>query len=509
MSKREREPRRSNGAEEQARSTPLRQPRRWAVADLIDFEIELDKASSADADRALFVNQISGERGIQAGDREAVFLSWLRSRQVAGASTAGKLFQMGVTGVRLLAIFAGLLLGATTTAGLLSHESAQPVNALMFLAGTVGLQLGVIALVLVTAALRVAGVEWTSLRSCVEALVQMVARLFSPQEGERRNQVRELITKVEMRSNRLRLYVGLEVLKLTQDFAISFNLGILGAMTLVYLPFTELRFGWQSTYSYGPDAVATAVQAIAAPWSWISDALVPSRAHVLATEFARGQSSLALDRSAARAWWPFLLCAVAFYGLGLRLLARAILSAMLHWRLRRLPFEHPAAHALWRRLHGPLIVSEGGDAVLPSVDASRGTSISRARRALVIQSDAGVLSGEQLRDAVQRCLGWDVASSITTSIDDDRLGPEVIAALQSRTDGVGIVAPAAQNPIVAIASFLGEVRALTPAGAEVVVLLVAGPDAAQQDVSLLEVRHQIWSRFVTIHRLGVGVERCR
>jgi hypothetical protein len=487
------------------------EPRRWAVADLIDFEMELDKASPADAnaDRALFVKQTFREPGTRADDREAVFLAWLRARQEVGAPTAGELFQMGVNGVRFLAIIAGLLLGATTTAGLLSHESAQPVNALMFLAGTVGLQLGVIVLVLVTVALRAAGVQWASLRSWIEALVQMVARLFGLLKGERRNRVRELLARIEMRSDRVRPYIGLEVLQLTQDFAISFNLGILGAMALVYLPFTELRFGWQSTYSFGPDAVATAVRAIAAPWSWISDALVPSRDHVLATEFARGQSSLALDRSAARAWWPFLLCAVAFYGLGLRLLARMVLSAMLHLRLRRLPFEHPAAHALWRRLHGPLIVSEGGDAVLPNVDASRATTTAHARRALVIQSDAGALSGKQLRDAAQRCLGWNAASSITASIDDDRLGPEVVAALQSRPDGVVIVVPAAQNPIVAIASFLREVRASTLDGADVVVLLVGGPDAAEHDVSLMEARHQIWSRFATIHRLGVGVEQCR
>jgi hypothetical protein len=85
----------------------------------------------------------------------------------------------------------------------------------------------------------------------------------------------------------------------------------------------------------------------------------------------------------------------------------------------------------------------------------------------------------------------------------------VIAALQSRADGVAIVAPAAQNPIVAIASFLRQVRAFTPDGAEVVVLLVGEADAAREDVSLMEARHQIWSRFVTIHQLGVGVERCR
>lgn len=484
---------------------------RWRVADLIDFELALDATSGADParDRALYVDRIAPALGDRASDRSAVFLAWLRASRPTGATSIGAVFERGLRAVGALAAGIGLLLGAATAAGLLSHDGLQPINAPLFLVGTVGLQAAVVAVVLLAAAARAVGFRFTTLRGWMETLVRLMAALFSRLDGEHRMAVRHQLARVSARSGQLAPFVGLELMKQTQAFAIAFNLGILASMLLVYLPFLELRFGWQSTYSFGPDAVYKATQAIAAPWCWISDALAPSRPQILATEFARGQSSLSLDPSSAHAWWPFLLCAVAFYGLTIRLVAAALMQALLRWRLLHPAFTHPAANALWRRLQGPLIVSTGGTAELPAELPRAGISQARPQRVLAIRSDACDLDDEQLSKLIQSHLGWQVDQITMACIDDDRLGPELAAGLRAQPDAVAIVAPATQNPIVAIASFLRELSAAVQPGGEVVVLLAGEAGAAAPDSSSMEERHRIWSRFVAIHRLGVGVERCR
>ncbi|WP_374562561.1 DUF2868 domain-containing protein [Ideonella sp.] len=505
-------PRPSNEIEGDDPSAIAPKGARWRFADLIDFELALDATSGADParDRALFVERIAPALRHLASDRSAVFLAWLRASGAAADSpSAGALFERGLRAAGALAVAIGLLLGAATTAGLLSHDGPQPINAPLFLVWTVGLQVGIVVAALLAAAARAMGFRFTTLRGWMETLVRLMAGLAGRLNGERRMAVRQQLARVSARSGRLAPFVGLELMKLTQAFAIAFNLGILASMLLVYLPFLELRFGWQSTYSLGPEAVYQATQVIAAPWRWISDGLAPSRPQILATEFARGQSSLSLDPSAAHAWWPFLLCAVAFYGLTLRLMAAALMEGLLRWRLRRPAFNHPAANALWRRLQGPLIVSAGGNAELPAESPGAGTAHVRPQRVLAVRSDACALDDAQLTMLVQNHLGWKVDQIVTACIDDDRLGPELAAGLRTRPDAVAVVAPATQNPIVAIASFLRELSAAVQPGGEVVVLLAGDAGEAAPDASSMDERHRIWSRFVAIHRLGVGVERCR
>ncbi|MEO8386501.1 MAG: DUF2868 domain-containing protein, partial [Betaproteobacteria bacterium] len=325
---------------------------------MIDFDVALDAAGAENAadDSAIFVNQNSPTLGARVNDRSTVFLAWLHAKKVPGHSSPGQQLEVGVKAVFFLALFFGVMMGLGTTAALLSHEGAQPINAALFLAGTVGLQLAIISFVLVAYVARAVGFDFTPLTSWMKVLLRFMAGAISRLHGEQRTDIRLFLAKSGERSDRLAPFISLTILQLTQVFAIAFNLGILGSMLLVYLPFVELRFGWQSTYSFGPEAVFRITQAIAAPWSWISDSLALSIQQVNATQFARGQSAVSLDALSAHAWWPFLLCTVAFYGLIPRILAAVAMGVLLRWRLRRVRFEYPAANALWRRLR-PLVDS--------------------------------------------------------------------------------------------------------------------------------------------------------
>ena len=104
-------------------------------------------------------------------------------------------------------------------------------------------------------------------------------------------------------------------------------------------------------------------------------------------------------------------------------------------------------------------------------------------------------------------MGWEAGQVTTACIDNEQLGHELAAGLRTKPEAVVVVAPATQNPIIAIANFLRELTAMVRPGGEVIVLLTG--EAAAPDSSWMAERHQIWSRFAAINRLDVGVERCR
>lgn len=486
---------------------------RWSLADLIDFEVALDATHSMNAadDSAIFVNQISPALGVRANDRSTVFLAWLHARKVPRQSSTGRQLELGVKAVFVLALFFGVMMGLVTTAGLLSHENSDPINAAVFLAGTVGLQLAIIFLVLVANAAHAVGFDFTPLTSWMKVLVRLMAGAISRLNGEQRTELMLFLAKTGERSDRLAPFVSLTILQLTQVFAIAFNIGILGSMLLVYLPLFELRFGWQSTYSFGPEAVFRIIQGVAAPWSWISDSLSLSLQQINATQFARGQSSVSLDALSARAWWPFLLSTVAFYGLMPRVVAAVAINVLLRWRLRRVRFEYPAANALWRRLHSlndpsgsvgagliPFVEQPG----LPHSNPGRDHA-PPAHAALAIKSDDCTLSDGEVTALVHQSLGWSVVQTISACIDDDQLTSTLTAGLTAPPDAVVIVVPVTKDPIVAIAGFLQVVSESSKPGLDIVILLTGEPGSSMDSCL------KIWSRFVAINRLRVGVELCR
>jgi hypothetical protein len=476
-------------------------PSRWSVTELIDFEVALEKWDTDDsADLDAFKRKIALTPSARSNNRSAVFLAWLKEQTSQdGAATAGKQFERGVRAVFWLAMLTGGLMGVGTTAGLLSHDSAQPINAALFLAGTVGLQIGMILIALVAVIARAVGVDFSALSSWMQALVRFSAGALSRLNGEQRADARFLLAKSGQLSGRLGPFISLQVLQLTQALVVAFNLGILGSMLLIYLPFVELRFGWQSTYSFGADSVFRALQAVALPWRWMSESLAPSLPQVLATQFVRGQGAFTLEANAAHAWWPFLLCAVVVYGLIPRLVIAALLQGVLRSRLRRIAFTHPAANKLWRELQRPLFSSDSNGEELPPGGPIVDMGHVGSRKVLAIKSQASSLSDEQVSALVQRSLGFAVVHTVPACIDNDEFEPELLLGLEAKVDVV-VVTPASENPIIAIADFLKKVSV---PNRDVVVLLTGDPGPAMDE------RLKIWSRFVSIHHLSVGVERCR
>ena len=145
--------------------------------------------------------------------------------------------------------------------------------------------------------------------------------------------------------------------------------------------------------------------------------------------------------------------------------------------------------------------------MLPSGSPRAVNSHVRPDRVLAVRSDACDLNDEQVSTLIRQHMGWEAGQVTTACIDNEQVGIELAAGLRTKLDAVVVVTPATQNPIIAIASFLRELTAMVRPGGEVIVLLTG--EAAAPDSSWMAERHQIWSRFAAINRLGVGVERCR
>lgn len=477
----------------------------WSLANLIDFEITLDQQDSIDFEDErhrypLLTGAALRDRSI---DRPTAFLTWLSARQPHQGTTPGDHFERLLRLAAGLAIAVGLLTGFSVCAGLVVVDGmGHPINALRFLMFTSGLQVLMLGLALCLGLAVAFGWKSYHLSVAGRAALFVADTLLRRAPGEQRQDIRAAVYRVLNRSERLRPLIARELLRLTQAFAISFNMAILAAMLLWYLPFSDLVFGWESTYQSGTEWVAHVVHVVAWPWNWVSDSLVPSQLQIEASRYVRGQAAGSIDPASAHAWWPFLLCAVLVWGLLPRLLLATFARHSIKRRLRTLSFEDPASQALWRHLEGPLVVADGGNMALPTDSAMHQRPTSRVARALIIKSDVCSLRHEELLKVVDQVLHWGSSSAVTTNIDDDQFGPELQKGLGSDPDAVAVVTSAMQNPIVAIAGFLNALHTSTGPGAEIVVVLVGASG------ELMDERLKIWRRFASIHRLPVGIECC-
>ena len=458
--------------------------RRWTVRDAIDFEALLRRDDDEVVD--LVVDPSSARRD--------VFRAWLERRRAQSATVLpGEHYERGRRVVSWLAAGAGFAIGAGLIGGLLARGGSEPINALLFFGGTVGIQLVVLALAAVAWLVGRTDLRFQPLRDVLLIGVRTFGRLVDHLDGDRRSALRARWASVDLRSASLAPLVGCQMLIVTQLFAIAFNLGLLAALLLVYLPFVELRFGWQTTYSIGSAGVDAWVRIVAWPWSWISTALVPDAAQVAATQFARGQSATTLPATAAHAWWPFLVCAIVFYGLVLRTLLAIVAALVLRTRLARLAWTQPAAHALWRRLTGPLVVAEANRETLGDREPVPSACAASGDRLLIVDHEVDSATAERISASA--------GGSFVANIDDDALHDDLVAALRGRGDRIVVATTTRRDPVIAVADFLRAVAAVARPGAELTVLLV-GDDVAAE-------RLTIWSRFLAIHRLPFGVEPAR
>jgi hypothetical protein len=487
---------------------PETRPTGWTLADVVDFEHFLAAPEVGEPVPAA-VLVVPHARLPEAQQRRDGFRAWLdlQRRRHAGQATPGERLQRGETLLRALAWGLGLAAGTALAGAWLAQGGQAPVNAPLFWAATVGLQL----LLLVLAG---AGWAWRRRlgaaaaqgggRALLQGLIGAAGRLGRRLPGERREALRAALGRLAMQRASHGSLLAWPAVALAQRLGVAFNLGLLVAMLVLHLPLVDLRFGWQSTYPVSAQQVHAAVQGIAAPWRWALPQAQPRAADVAATRYAPGQPAHTLPADAARAWWPFLALSVATYGLLLR-------GALLLWALRmqrrllaRWRFDQPEANALWRRLAGAPVQAAPGGAQLPAGAPVPAAGLHAAGPCVALVAQELALPDDTLAAAVQQRLGGTLLATHRVVIDDRAAGAAVLAGLAGQPPQpatVLVLAPAARDPIVAVALFL---RAVLQAAGHAEVLLVLSADGTQQ--AALPERVAIWQRFVQAQRLRLGVQ---
>lgn len=477
------------------------------MRDVIDFEYllaryrgELPVPEDAGA-----IEKFSGP----GGERRSLLHQWLEwRREKEEDALPGRHFAASWQVLLVLGLIGGLLLGTGVTLGHLSYETSEPINLAKFLLWTVGLQWVFLVL---------AAFLWLFRRAIpdlrefypLHALLWTIELGLKRLPGEQRDGLRAAVGRVR---HHREIYGSLMVwptLIITQLFAVAFNLAVIGT-TLLIGQVQDLRFGWQTTPDVTPQQAHERVELFALPWMW-APAGVPTVDQVAKSRYAPGQDLAELDVAATRAWWPFVIYSVAFYGLLVR--GAFLLHAIVRLRrqLGQIRFDHAEASALFRRLSGPIMRPENSPEPLriPSIKAAEVAPHVRKGAALVlVAADTGlppeVSGGELLKP-----FGWEHAGQRTVEIDRPKSNAEVMTELRSRSGelaAVVVVVRSKRPPIRAIALVLEEVKQAAGASCELVLLLVGrSGDADFLPVSAEEFTH--WQNFNAIHGLHLGVEK--
>jgi hypothetical protein len=472
------------------------------LPDLVDLEAQLARDRDADPaalearDRALAPHPAPPRR-------DALLGGWLAALRAAepGRLFPGAATENALRATRLLLTALGLALGWGAAAVVLGYTGAHPVNVWDFLLAFVGVQLLLVALLLATFFLPLAA----SARPLVGLVRGGVAALYG--RLARRTLDPDRAAAWATLWHRLRgrrsLYQRLEpwlLLGLTQRFGVAFNVGALLACLRLFA-FSDVAFGWGTTLvELDAGRFHGMVEALALPWRGLWPDAVPSRALVEATRYSRLESAY-LGAGAGRAarpelvggWWPFLVAALACYGLFPRVLLLAVSRLRSARLLARLPLDDAEVSRLVRRLAEPRLETRAAaeePPLAPRGDPGAGDAAppaAGARCAVVLWRDAP--GGAALEAAVARHARAAVAAVHAAGGRDHEEGARDWREVVDGVEPVVVVAEGFEAPDRAAVRFLAELRAAVGPRRPLLVLLAGEPAAgAPRPASPGEVR---------------------
>ena len=488
----------------------------WNLADLIDFEVLLDRESSEpSADwRQAWAKVSPAQSG--TAPRRQLFRSWLEfRRQQPGPPLPGTSLATGWRWLATVGAFVGLLLGSSVTGGLLHYTGKEPVNVAWFLACTLGLQAMLLfGAAAFTLARRVSGafIDFQPLRQLASSLAWACSSSLRRLPGEQRESLRARLAALERKREIYGSLTTWPILIVTQVFAIAFNIGILGVL-LAHVAVTDLAFGWQSTLDLSPEAVHRIAATIALPWSWCTPSPHPSLPQIVASRFSYSGGITRLDPQAAASWWPFLAYAVAAYGCLLRLALLAVASIKLRSVLNAWPFDHEGCNALARRLSGPIVQTQENSAShpIPQTPTLPSTPPPESLSCLVLAADELALDAPRAARLITSALHASTHAFFPFQLDHpsgNASAIESVAHHSSTASTVVVLAPAHRSPIKAIALTLRRITDAAGPGREVILLLVGRPSGNNDSfVPVPDATFQHWRNLQAIHHLPLTLDR--
>lgn len=476
------------------------------LADLVDLEAQLGRDRDADPealearDRAL---PGAADRPAlrTAADRHRVLAGWLGGLRAAEpeALRAGAAVARALSSTRTVLCALGFLLGWGAAAAVLRFEGPHPVNVWDYLLAFVGVQLLLLAalLVAVAAPAGTLGLPFVgAFRSALgTVLPRAAARVLPP---EREAEWRALAHRLRSRRSLYRAVEPWLLLGLTQAFGVAFNLGVLLA-TLRFVVFSDVAFAWATTLlELDPGRFHAIVHALATPWGWLWPDAVPSAALVAATRYSRLEGAYflagggrAADPALVGAWWPFLVAAVTCYGLVPRAAALGLAAARTRALLSRLPLDDVEVGRVLDRLGAPRVTTRSPRAEAPgpapgSAPLPVAASAPGGRCALVLWRDVPLAPG--LRELVARKAGCEVAAVRAAGGRDHEEGAAAWSELAGGAGPVVVLAEAWEAPDKGALRLLRALRGAVGPGRRLLVLLAETDGGAPRAPEAGEVR---------------------
>jgi len=474
----------------------------------------VDEEHLRERDREIFHREI--QPALPPGgepERSGAFRAWLKARrsEIDGLSP-GEQIAAGWQTLAMLAALVGLGMGFSVTAAFLHYKGAEPVNVSWFLVCTVGVQMVIFVVAAFLWLLRRTTNlldDFHPLRGLLSGLVWSFSAGLRRLPGEQRERLRSALAAL---SRKREIYGSLAVwpfLIVTQVFAVCFNGGIL-AVLLAHVAFTDLDFGWQSTFISSPTAVYRATWLVSLPWHWAPSAH-PALGDIMSSHFEYKAGLGGLSPAALKSWWPFLAYTVAFYGLALRSGLLVFAAIKLQRALGSLKFDHEGCNALFRRLTGPLVAPQPGTAVLeiPETAPIPSPHVTRPGECIALMATDADLDEKELAQYARAKFGWHLRQTLPASIDHPSGNPGVMEALeQSAPDlaGVLVIARSKRSPIKAIALFLQKVTAAAGTKPETILLLIGRKEGDLRG-RVPDDEFGYWRNFHAINSLRLSLER--
>lgn len=404
-----------------------RTPRRWRLADLIDFETALAAATDDEraADRLLFARDIRPQlkQGSELARRRTGLRLWLAARREKTPNNAdvspGTLWIQGMTLLRL-ALFVGMAIAGFVVVVGLCAGALQAVHVILFFALTL------IVPWLVFVMLGLAGLVVGQKRVFLERGLALVTRLAERAGGRSRARAVEQWRDRLLEGRAARQAVASTLAGAFQIGGLGFNVGAIAALLGCLMVF-DVRFYWEATPETG-GLMQSATTLIATPWQWAWPAAVPDAGAIEASRarYIEGTKQVPGAASAAAAWWRFLLMSMLVWGV----LPRLLLIALFAWRTRgalaALDFQAPRHRALWRAL---TTVERG--AVAARVDDG----------ALVLDVGGIGVRGADIRGFLLRALRVNPQADHRIGVLDEAAENESDAALADSPEHVVLLVP--------------------------------------------------------------------
>lgn len=501
------------------------------LEDLIDLEAQIAADEDRDAEtlRARDRDAFGQLQVDDPSDRHTLLTRWLAVLRGQGqAPDLGRRVLFGYRWLTYLLVLLGLGLGWSAASLLLHYEQGQPpVNVGYFLLVVIGVQLGLLVLLVVgLPLLRVfpnlplAGDLHAVLRGVANLLERAVAKADDHLSTEQRESWRVARSRLKTRAM---LYQPVEqwlLVGLTQLFGVAFNLGVLACcLRLVF--FSDLAFSWSTTAETIDAAlVHRIVDGLAAPWAAIFPDAVPSLELVEKSQYFRldGRYAGAApgatgDPQLVGGWWRFLIAATVVYGLVPRALLWVGVRIARGRALANLPLDTADVDRIVRRLRAPVVTTraqaldpQGAEPAHAPVTASEPATAEDGGACSVILWRDMPAGPDAIARAVKHNFGCTVERTVQAGGVDfasDRSLAEELAQAEER---ILVLAEGWEAPDKSIRRFLGDLRQATGPRRKLTVALVeeAGPSdwrpASSHDV-------EIWrDRLTLLEDPYLGVE---